>query len=454
MESPDLPAFIAAFETPRRRALLRSLEFSVVTPTHGKSRQEHALNLAAFRTTVKELFDNLSEWEQHAKEQCSFLAGNITLEFQTLGPDEWRKPGNFPIPASALSKTSATRRYLDLDGIELPAVERLVGLNIYSSPGLVMHPAALCQLATAAPHVESLRLIFIDPANKRKELRKSLRTALASGLQQLQLPRLRELHLGREVTSSCNNHSYDFGDLEVDGVDLLSQAIRTLAQRSPITDLSLSGCVTSEDLFLDKASPAGTTSTWPTLRSFSVLEFFVLPSGAWLFSGNPTGTAIQPLNLSRASAAAEPPELELDYSGSIEDVTDSDDDNERDLVANGTSPLHEWRTSPDPHTFNPLMSAMADAVLRMPQLRQGRMTFTSDRADHHITVACTEAGERSEVPRENGPAQEEPMRRWEVGLGGDAAWTPPDGVVATWRKWTGTDGYVTSFQSPYVRDVE
>ncbi|KAI1412615.1 hypothetical protein F5Y13DRAFT_199837 [Hypoxylon sp. FL1857] len=433
LRSNELTTFADIFATPRRRALLRRLEYSVLLPTFGDSRRDFAENQAAFENGIRGLLDILRDWES---DDAGSLELWLTFKWNV---DMTEGPAEFHFDAL---NSSSSRRYLMLDGVRLPEVRRLTGLNILSSPGRALLPEAMCYLSNAMPCLEKLELEVLDPVNKRREMRKSHRLAFAAGLTALDLPRLAHLRIHHEITADVYNHSFDCGDLEEDGIDSLNDALRRVSQTAPLASLDLSGILVSSDLFRNRRAPGyDDSSVWPTLRHFNIKAGIIAPSGKWYYTGDPAAADIG--SDSEAGDEDEFSEGGSTASGSVASSTESDDNMSRDERANGVRPTHTWREVPDPDVFNSLVRDMAGAVLRMPQLRSGSMEVGTDYgAPVSVILKCAEAGQEL-VDRPDwklDSEEERRTRRWHAWVGVVTEWELPEDVKKVWEEWLGEYG--------------
>ncbi|OTB00313.1 hypothetical protein M426DRAFT_324363 [Hypoxylon sp. CI-4A] len=426
--------FAKTFAASRRRALLRLLTYSVSLPTHGDSRHDFARNQAAFKDSILKLFNVLKSWDNDG----AGLWLRINVEWDI---DKSQGPVEFYF--NALSSSSA-RRYLMLDTAELPTVSCVVSLDIASSPGRALHPTAMCQLAGAMPHLEGLKLEILDPVNKRRQMRKEHRLALAAGLTTLDLPKLTWLSILRETSTSVFNHSYEHGDLEEDGFDALNDALRKLSQSAPLKDLALTGALISSDFFRSRRTTNPDSSIWPTLETFRIQADLITPGGLWYYTGDPD--AVEP------GAGSDIWDSDLDTDD--EDASDSDDNVDRDAVANGTRPTHTWRTRPDPDLFDSLVEDMAGAVLRMPRLRMGSLEVNSPTHGETVDIIlkCAEAGHGFDDRPDSRDDSDEgkSTRRWHAWVGNATEWEVPESVKRLWTEWLGDSGKSAVYRFPPV----
>ncbi|KAI8631029.1 hypothetical protein F5Y19DRAFT_427379 [Xylariaceae sp. FL1651] len=428
LKDTELVTFATIFAAPRRRALLRHLKYNVSLATHGDSRHDFGQNQTTLKNSILKLFNVLKDWDND-------VGARLTLQVDV----EWdidTSQGPVELDFNVLNSSSA-RRYLMFDTAELPTVRCVASLYIAASPGRALHPTTMCQLAGSLPHLEKLELEVLDPVNKRKQMRKHHRLALATGLTTLNLPKLTRLSIYRKTTTDVYNHSFDCGDLEDDGFDALNDALRQLSQAAPLTDLVLSGALVSPDLFRSHRTTNHDASTWSTLQNFSVQADIIAPSGKWYYTGDPV--AVEPGSVATGSDDEDEDEDDDDD----DEASDSDDDVDRDAVANGVRPSHAWRSRPDPDLFNALVRDMADAVLRMPQLRTGTLDIGPGYGEPTgIVLKCAEAGyafdNRPDWERDSD--EEKTTRRWQAWIGTATEWEVPKDVRALWTEWLGDGG--------------
>ncbi|KJK63129.1 hypothetical protein P875_00033982 [Aspergillus parasiticus SU-1] len=111
--SADLDMFRQVFSTPRRRKLLRKLEYEIDLPTYSKNRilclerrRESKANDEAFNRGVKDLFDEMSSWETQGMD--------VTLTASSP-MDRHRRSSELGSLANALESTSLSNlRTLDI----------------------------------------------------------------------------------------------------------------------------------------------------------------------------------------------------------------------------------------------------------------------------------------------------------------------------------------------------
>lgn len=400
VKSSDLAEFATVFSYPRRRALLRRLDLDVVLPSYCETRvadfetrEEHRANVTAFDKGVRALLDLLRHWEEDTPggfagyggddfalriEAHSPMDGKFGLHSVPVGIGRDRYAGRYLVFVEALAEGTSPA--------PLPTVRR-VSHFLYENPERQFHPAALCQVLDALPNLETIDLDLGEPPFKALGRRREHRLALAAGLEKLELSRLTSLRINWSCNMDPFNHSFNCGDLTVDGVDALNEALRRLAQRCPLRELELKHALVSPELFVDhKAglSPVGMDSAtvWSNLQRFTITTGMVAPNGTWYYTGD----------LDAQSPGWDATDHDFDDTDDDEDAdsrVSSDDDGEleqdrpsrRDDLLNGVRPAHEWRNRPDPSLFNPLVRAMALAATQAPNLKRLAFQMAMDLGD-------------------------------------------------------------------------
>lgn len=437
-----------------RRCLLRQLNYNIGLPTHGDSREDHATNERAFGSALQSLFDLLASWDKdydgaHDGEDGSATGKrhrNLQLHLW-LSHDIDTTHADGPVDhAFDVCNSSAARRYHTLlPQFNIPQVQCVTSLGIGATLGRTLHPATLCQIASLLPSLESLDLTYWDPAVKRHDLRKEHRLALGNGLRALAiaLPRLERLCIRRQDGVDPANHSFACGDLLTDGVDALCDAIRRLAETCRLKELQLENIMISPDLFQNSLPVAdqGPPPTFPDLKRLDIKSGILAPGGKWYYTGDPASL--------EASEGDFIEDDDDDTDGDVDSEDSGDEDNStRDRFVNGERPHHEWRTRPDPETFDPLIRDLTDAMLKqMPSLQWARLEIGCGLDGFvGIIIQCCEAGQpfvRPPGKRRKRPWVEDvTVRRCKAWVGKGAEWDVPLDVMATWREWAGTSGSV------------
>lgn len=339
--------------------------------------------------------------------------------------------------------SSAARRYHTLlPEFNVPQVQCISSLKVGGTLGRAPHPTTLCQIAISLPSLESLDLTYWDPAVKRHDLRKEHRAALGDGLRELsrKLSTLERLCIRRQDGVDPSNHSFACGDLQRDGVDPLCDGIRHLMGTCHLKELQLENIIISPDLF--RLSPSSTdlaiadqeAPTFLHLRHLDIKSGILSPSGRWYYTGDP------------ASIKASEGDFILEEE---EDDDDDDEDNStRDRFVNGERPHYEWRTRPDPETFDPLIQGLTDVMLkRMPSLQWARLEIGCGLDEFAgIIIKCCEAGQPFVHPpgkrRKRPWVEDVTVRRCKAWVGKATEWDIPTNVMATWREWVGSSGSV------------
>lgn len=387
LKSTDLSAFATIFSEPRRKAALRRLDFCVCLPSNGDSRALHAANEEVARTAITSLLSLLGEWESDGNtgDTSADAMGSLQLSIQFRLDEDLLYDSDGPTHQGFdLANSSAARRYISLgeDEARLPSVQLVSSLILDANPGMVLHPTALCQLAAAFPRLSNLDLEYLDPAIKRRDMRREHRLALANGLRGLRerLPQLKRLRIKRMGLRDPVNHSFAATTLAIHdqetGVDPLCEAIRDLSQGT-LAELELVSIILSPDLFRDgrNAGPGQPdTTVWPHLQRLKITAGLLAPSGEWYYTGDPD-------DVEQGWGSPVDGRSESDDGGSNASG-DSADHEEQDLVVNGQRPHHAWRTRPDAR-FESLMLDLADAASkrRMPSLQWACLNFGLDQSD-------------------------------------------------------------------------
>ncbi|KAJ2981036.1 hypothetical protein NQ176_g2271 [Zarea fungicola] len=438
LKSSELSQFATVFATSRRRLILGKIEYDVLLPTYGESRSDHKANIKAFTGAVRALLELLKTWETDPHMIEGRRGRAITL---LIHVDE-NVDSNFAAP---LRTPLRWLRFVD-SAPPLPVVEDIVSLYI-PILGRPLHPATSLEIAGAVPALELLNLEVIEPHLRMENMRKAHRSAFARGLAKLRLPRLADLRIYQDSTEPYN-HSFRCANVEEDGVDLLSDALRTFTQSCPaLKTMELEGLSISPALLVDPRPQAGSApGSWPSLEKLHIIATRVAPSGDWYYTGDPN--AIEPghedLHSNSDHSSSE------GLTESSKDSESSDEDQPSTSVRNGVRPTHMWRTMPDPKTFNPLALALATAVLHMPKIKHMEFEMAMWLSEFvGVQLECFEVGQMSKTSLLM-PAEPEAgsVRRWKAWVGQDSQWEVPDEVTACWREWLGYKGSICVGQWP------
>ncbi|OIW30104.1 hypothetical protein CONLIGDRAFT_632206 [Coniochaeta ligniaria NRRL 30616] len=418
LDEEELSTFASLFKHRRRQTLLRNLYLSFEPPFEGNLRAGHIANSTALGSALTSLFKFLSTWEVDCR--------TIDILFHI-----------------AWANYTPNRRYFMLDQPEtvLAAVPYVSYLGIEGICGCALHPTAAVKLASSLPNLRTLDYKFYSPDNKRAQLRKEIRRALATSLNSLELPMLQQLELAQNKLF-LNNHSFEYGDdRDADGVDPLNTSVHNFSQRTPIQRLVLNDFLVSSDLFKGQDPE----STWPTLQQFDIAGGPVAPSGKWYCTGDPT--AASPPGSTRGygsdASQSEYPSSDSDISWHRNlDDSGTDDDDDRDAIRNGDKPDFEWRKEPDWDMLTPLLVDMARAVQRMPNLQIGSLHL--DLGISIVRVQCAAPGFRY-AHFDKYELRNFRTCRFFVGeTRHRASWYSleqvPEEVRSAWREWLGSDG--------------
>lgn len=443
-----------------RRCLLRQLNYNIGLPTHGDSREDHATNERAFGSAVQSLFQLLEPWDKAydgshdgQDERIAWRHANMQLHFW-LSHDVDTQNADGPVDHDFnVCNSSAARRYHTLlPEFNVPQVHCITSLAVGAKLGRAPYSATLCQIASLLPSLQSLDLTYWDPAVKRHAMRKDHRAALGNGLRALatSLPKLEMLCIRRQDGVDPSNHSFACSDLQDDGVDPLCNAIRHLAESCRLKELQLENIMISSDLF--RHSPSGTSlpdadqefPTFPALRRLDIKSGILAPIGKWYYTGD--HASVEAYDGDYIPDDDEDDDAQSDVDSS--DNSGDEDNSTRDRFVNGERPHHEWRTRPDPDTFDPLIQDLTEAVLkRMPSLQWARLEFGCGLDEFvGIIIQFCEAGQPFVSPpgkrRKRPWVEDVTVRRCKAWVGRGSEWELPSDVMATWRAWAGTSGVV------------
>ncbi|KAE8371306.1 hypothetical protein BDV26DRAFT_276381 [Aspergillus bertholletiae] len=429
--SSDLDMFRQVFSDPRRRKLLRKLDYEVDLPTYSMNRtmclerrRESKANNEAFNRGVIDIFEEMSSWKTQAVE--------LTLTASSPTDRHRRSP---QLVGLSDKRWSFEDNYLTLDHevslSQLPFVEGLKIPNARRS----LHPSAIGKVISSLPSLERLSMELNAPKIKRVEMQNEHRASLANALESPSLRNLRtlDIYVEQDIPRNHNFKNQPTDPQYPDG-DVLNIAIRKLAETSHLTTLNLTGWwLVSPALF-------NTDKTFPHLKKMQIQGALVAYDGRWYYNGNPA-------------------EVEASYEA-LRDGLDDDDDVEdsdsnssfnsdfqdslpeyREAVLNGHEPGHMWRTQPDVQMFDPLMKMMATAIPRMPRLRN--LIFSMGWSyidDNAIIFEYLRPGERPEwfEFRE----LELDTTRCYVTLMPQARWEVPGDIMTLWKETMGDRGVI------------
>lgn len=437
LKSTEISQFGTVFESSRRRRTLGKIEYDILLPTYGESRSDHKANIMAFTSAVRSLLALLKNWEDelHTLEGRRGLAITLLIHVAEDVDSDIAAPFKTPL------------RWLRfVDDAPLPVVEDIVSLYI-PILGRPLHPATMLEIAGAMPGLELLSLEVIEPRLRMESMRRAHRSAFARGLAKLRLPKLQNLRIYQDKTEPYN-HNFRCANVEEDGVDPLSDALRTFTQSCPalqiikLEDLSISPALLVDPRAQDGHAPG----SWPLLQKLHIIATRVAPSGDWYYTGDPNAIESERGGISSNSDHSSSEGL----SESSQDSESSDEDQPSTSVRNGVRPTHMWRTMPDPNTFNPLAVALATAVLRMPKLKHMEFEMAMWLSEFvGVMFECFEAGETSKgSPLTPAEPEAASMRRWKVWVGQESQWDVPNEMTVLWREWLGYKGSICVGQWP------
>ncbi|KAE8318612.1 hypothetical protein BDV41DRAFT_521528 [Aspergillus transmontanensis] len=429
--SADLDMFRQVFSTPRRRKLLRKLEYEIDLPTYSKNRilclerrRESKANDEAFNWGVKDLFDEMSSWETQGMD--------VTLTASSP-MDRHRRSSELGCGLSD-KRWSFEDNYLTLDSeVSLPQLPFVEGLTI-ANARRSLHPSAIGKIISSLPSLEQLTMELNAPKAKRVEMQNEHRASLANALESTSLSNLRtlDIYIEQDIPYNHNFKNQPTDPQYPDG-DVLNIAIRKLAEKTHLTTLNLTGWwLVSPALF-------NTDKTFPYLQKVQIQGALITYDGRWYYSGNPADV----------EASYDP----IRYGDDDEDSSDSDSNSSfnsefqdslpehREALLNGERPYHMWKTQPDLQMFDPLMKVMATAILRMPRLRTFSFSIGWNYMDDNaILFEYLKPGEELE-PFGYRP-HELDMTRCYVTLMPEVRWEVPGDVATLWKEAVGDKGVV------------
>ncbi|KAK6863674.1 hypothetical protein PG995_000202 [Apiospora arundinis] len=419
VDSDHLDPFRSACSSnPRRQATLRALHFNVVLPTSSEWEDHHA----NFRTAFHSLFSLMHEWE---KDQASSTAfGSVELRTRVKVAARRADDDDDDDDAHSKSLDSTSSSHVEHlpsmrpdDIASLPTVRRFNHFRVDVILAAAIDPFTTCQLAIRLPRLESLRLEYWDPDHWDPAGRAAYQPPHRSAR-------------GDEP----DNHGVEVQNFHDDqDVDAVCEAVRQLAEAGTLAELELDDILVSPDLFQDRRhsdsiSPtsqaaAAAAAPWPAMRSFHVRSGIVAPGGAWYYTGDPG--AVTPLS--------------WDEEG-IDEDSDSDNDG-----GGRRTPAHWWRNRPVPELFNPLVLAMAGAVLRMPRLRAGALTIRSEQGLlDYVALQCAAPGTPLQKDMGDGTRfLDMECRRWMAWIGENTEWEVPAEVRDSWKEFVGEAGKIS-----------
>ncbi|KAB8265587.1 hypothetical protein BDV32DRAFT_33953 [Aspergillus pseudonomiae] len=427
--SSDLDMFRQVFSTPRRRKLLRKLEYEIDLPTYSTNRiqclerrRESKANNETFKRGVMDLFDEMSSWKTQGVDLA--LTASSPMDCHRRSPELDR--------GLADKRWCFEDNYLTLDSeASLPQLPFVEGLKIPNARRS-LHPSAIGKIISSLPNLERLAMELNAPKAKRVEMQSEHRASLASALKSPPLSNLRalDIYIEQDILYNHNFKNQPTDPQFPDG-DVLNIAIRKLAEDTHLTTLNLTGWwLVSPALF-------NTDKTFPYLKKVQIQGALITYDGRWYYNGNPA-------------------DVEAGYESTRsddEDGTDSDTNSSfnsefqdylperREALLNGRSPCHMWRTQPDPQMFDPLMQTMATAILRMPRLRTFSFSIGWSYMDEHaILFEYLTPGERPDSF--NYRPHELDMTRCYVTLMREARWEVPGDVATLWKEAVGDKGIV------------
>ncbi|KAK8060679.1 hypothetical protein PG996_010609 [Apiospora saccharicola] len=415
----------------RRRQTLRRLDLQVRMPSNRLEKPDYRKNFAVFRQALIALLRYLASWE--------VTETPFELSLKHIPPHDHQLYASSTRWLRAAEDARSSGRCLtlrDLGMEDLPTVLCVRHLSWCFSCSRYISVNTVSHISGRFLALEKLHLECWDYPKKPHSLRRERRTALADGLNSLHsLPRLKKLQIIDRGRFDYQNHSAVLQDFRDDqGVDVLCEAVRRLAQAGILEELELEDVLVSADLFRDArlAPDAADATTWPSLERLRITSGIEAPDGTWYWTGDPD--AVPPARVISPECA----DLWLDG----ESEPESEDEDERG---------HYWRTALDPETYNPLARAFTDAVLRMPRLKTARLEIGKRSKDVMTSVLeCAEAGQPLEwdgyitdatpAASSSGSGGSSGCRRWRMNVDKRGGWELPDDLLDKWNEWVGPNG--------------
>ncbi|KAL4810227.1 hypothetical protein BDV18DRAFT_54824 [Aspergillus unguis] len=424
----ELDMFRQVFSFPRRRKYLRKLRYEIDLPTYSNNRifclerpRESRANNEAFTQGVLDLFDFMNSWE----------TSGIELTITASSPmDLGRRPPELG-PGLADERWAFEDKYLTLQD-DLPEVRSIKTLKI-PNEARSLHPSAIGKIIASLLGLEQLTMELKAPKTKRVDMQEEHRLCLAKALESPTLKKLRMLSIdiAQDIPRNHNFKNRPNDPNYPDG-DALNVAIRKLAE-SHLTSLSLTG-----DWLVSPALFDG-QKQFPYLERVQIEGALITYDGRWHFNGNPDAV----------DASFE------DTRNDEDDMSDSDTNSSlnseyadslpegREALLNGDNPHHLWRTNPDPQMCDPLMKAMATAVLRMPSLQNLRFSVAANSLSHSgIIVEILKPSEQPEWLEYSRTADELDKTLCCVTLMPLTSWVIPTDIESLFKEVVGEKGII------------
>lgn len=383
-EEDKLQHFKSILASPRRRQLVRSLQFHVrlVVPSEKRvwklqSTREAAANNIMYTRAILDLFSILATWE-HDPVLSLWISANSSID--GFEPPE-RQPQH---PHNGEDEIWRIRNHLKYVNFDAKMMVDLGGLPSVPVVAAFEHnnyrhidPAVFPVFCAALPRVEKMTWWFIAPPRRVPDLRRTFRLSAATSFLETAassgLANLTTLNIAWE-DADPRNHQFNPGNFLDPGStsDRFSVAIRHISRLPSLRRLKLEGCFTiSKEVFEDVNSNDIGEKLWPSLQTFVLEVSLTTPAGGWHFIGDPANALNVDERLSEFS----------DEEAAEFDSADSDtSDWEPQLAwkrADGMLPSFPYRCIPNPATFVPLLISLATTVRRMPALRELELGTTN-----------------------------------------------------------------------------
>lgn len=237
--------------------------------------------------------------------------------------------------------------------------------------------------------------------------------------------------------------------------DHLSLALHALSQSPKLTHLSLKGDIVLSPCFFwpddDDNDPSAKAPFWPCLEDLDVYLNITTPSGHWLYVRDPSDSDPEPDPVDEDPLTpTDLLQLDEEENGSTHS-SDSDNSEVPDTFnarlqehLDGTSPSHRFRTMLDGDRLHPMLMAMARAAGRMPAVRRLALHLNPNSLggidlECLVGPATAESGQEGHETKTTTPSSSspQPYKHWQVSIGLEAKWTPPEDLQDAWKKSAG-----------------
>ncbi|KAL4909671.1 hypothetical protein BDW74DRAFT_143500 [Aspergillus multicolor] len=431
----------------RRSKFVQVLYYQIDLPVYSESRsrcverrREHEANLIAFRNGVRELWEELSMWNDGDKPSaglCLVLTADAPVIYPGgLGNGRW-----------AYLEHSLTLDDSDNGDTRLPDIPSITSLNI-ANTGRRIHPSAIGTLLASLPNIRDLDLKIHPIQRMHNALVTEHINALAHALETPTLAKLEKLRiwLGQHAPRDHNHDPAVSQDPSYPQGDILNKAVSKLAQQS-LRELYLDEAwMISPALFTASDTENSDDLSFPYLKTASISFPLITYDGRWLYTGDPGDIPPQKENAPQTFRQEPEAEPDLDFNPEGGD----DIDRYHESLVDDDEPGHPWRIIPDSEAFDPIVHSLAAAVLKMPSLEHLKVETTPTAADfayYEIAFEFLRPGLVADtVPLQDRTAAHQGKWRWIVSLGIEASWLLPEDIRELMERRVGEDGEVLLYK--------